>query len=591
MATNPFAKAFLGDQADKLKEMGLEVQPPDEPDRWQTDANRVPRMYRAQVMGRCSLHNAKKDNQDLDIWTEEWIYPDPKTKEARYQHPQLPLGQQDNLYRVTIAFPFRLFSNSGQDSIARPALGKDGIPFLPGSSVKGLFLRACTLEQSAKYCGREVRQQDSLQHLPGTNPLRFHGAYPVGNWANRMIDLVHPQGNRQIGTQANEESASASALISLYQPQLVFTFSSEDPQINWREVETILLRAVQRGVGGKTSSGYGMGGNIPNKPPITPATRLSFALKGVGVSSLLRDGQPEFRVNSFKASLRGHLRRLLGGVAPQKVNEADRWFGNTHAPATVQLLWQGREPTFADLNQRDRNPTYSIEGLLYADIAAVSNPTQAQTDLDLLENLIQFAYVMGGFGKSWRRVWHKTFLASYHTSKFAIGCHWSSPDLDQIQTPTQLGDFLTQLHRQCCNYVGVNERQATAANWREAWHPQRVAVFCRVSATSAAVHLFHNDIFKTTPAIGGRNPEDDRLKISSVWHRMLPLKNGTEYLEIVTLFHGDLTPWQRDGQDQLHPFIAQLKENGLTCVWGTEPPPTQPNRQPNRPSQSNRRSP
>jgi CRISPR-associated protein Cmr6 len=591
MATNPFAKAFLS-QSDKLKDMGLEVQPPDEPDRWQTDAKHVPRMYRAQVMGRCSLHNAKKENQDLDTWTTEWIYPR-ANGEAQYQRPQPQMGQEGNSYRVEIAFPFRLFSNSGQDSIARPTIGKDGIPFLPGSSVKGLFLRACTPEQAAKYCGRDVRPQGSLQQLPGTSMLRFHGAYPVGNWANRLVDVVHPQGNRQLGTngQPKEEPASASALISFYQPHLVFEFSCADPAINWREIELILLNAIQLGVGGKTSSGYGMGGNVPGKPSISPATRLSFLLKGDGVSSVLRDGTPEFRVNTFKANLRGHLRRLLGGVAAPRVNEVvDRWFGNTQAPAAVQLIWQPRqEPTFDDLNQSNRNPTYSVDGLLYADIVPSlgAPPAQAQADLALLEKLVQFAYVMGGFGKSWRRVWHKTFLPSYHTTNFAIGCHWFSPDFDQIQTPDQLQDFLTQLHHQCCNYLGVKEPQAIAANWREAWHPQRVAVFCQVGITSSAVHLFHNDTFKTTLAIGGRSPSDDRPKfVSSVWHRMLPLKNGTEYLEIVTVFHGDRTPWNRDEQDQLQPFVEQLKENGLKFKWGTEPRPAHSTRRTNSPSRS-----
>ncbi|MGA7934362.1 MAG: hypothetical protein WCA35_12510, partial [Kovacikia sp.] len=408
----------LKDKSNQLAAMGIEVKEQSRLDQWQTDPRRVPMMYRAQVVGRCSLHNASKNNRDLDVWTEQWT--DPVNGEARYQRLHPSLGKQGTFYRIEVEFPFRLFSNCGQDSIARPAISKDGIPLLPGSSVKGLFLRACTPEQATKYCGQRIRHQGKMQHLPSAIGFRFHGAYPVGNWANRIVDLVHPQGNRQIGTQGDprEESTSASALISLYQPHLVFEFSCSDPKINWREVELLLLKAIQFGVGGKTSSGYGMGGYFPGKPPIAPATPLSFLLKGVGVSSLLRDGTPEFRINIFKASLRGHMRRLLGGVASRNVVDkvVNRWFGNTQAPSSIKLIWQDRrEPTFADTNQSDRNPSYSVEGLLYMDIRRRKTSSdeaenkrvqeQERKDIALLEKMVQFAYVMGGFGKSWRRIW------------------------------------------------------------------------------------------------------------------------------------------------------------------------------------------
>jgi CRISPR-associated protein Cmr6 len=569
MAAGKSLAQALREQQEKLEQLGLEVK---DSDRWKTDEQKrpVPMMYRAQVQGRCSLHNAKKENQDLDVWTKEWTYPQ-KNGEARYQRSMPALGQDGDVYRIAVKFPFRLFSNGGQDSIMRPMLGKDGIPFLPGSSVKGLFLRACDDEgvQAARYCGRELREQGKLQHLPGEMPLRFLGAYPVGNWADRVVDLVHPQGNRQIGTGNREERSTASALISLYQPMMVFEFSCAGEAINWKEVELILLKALQLGVGGKTSSGYGLGGNFPGKPLVNPASVVIVLLKGEGVSSVLRDGTPEFRTNLFKAGLRGHLRRLLGGVSEVKAGEiADRWFGNTKAPAAVKILWQERDSVkFADVGLRDRNPTYKVSGTLYADI-------QGDRDAALLKQVVQFAYVMGGFGKSWRRVWHGQFMQKYHQDKFAIGCHWVSSDLDEIQTPQQLKKFLDELRTQCCDYLGINAKNATSARWREAWSPDRVAVFCRVGSNSEAVELFHREDFKTTPAIGGRNPGDDRpTGISSVWHRMLPLRNGTEFLEIVTVFWGDYGPWLRDGIDQLQPFIQALQSQGLVLTWGDPPKP------------------
>jgi CRISPR-associated protein Cmr6 len=208
---------------------------------------------------------------------------------------------------------------------------------------------------------------------------------------------------------------------------------------------------------------------------------------------------------------------------------------------------------------------------LYADIAG-------DREVALLKQVLLFAYVMGGFGKSWRRVWHGLFLPDYHRDKFAIGCHWVSSDLDEIQTPQQLKTFLDGLRTQCCDYLKIAPRNATSANWREAWSPERVAVFGRVGMSSEAIRLFHREDFKTTPAIGGRKPHRDHPQkfnppenTSSVWHRMLPLKNGTEYLEIVTVFYGDRSPWQRDGEDKLQLFIAALQEQELSLVWGELP--------------------
>ncbi len=595
MAAGKSLAQGLLEQQEKLKKMGLEVK---DTDRWKTDEQKrpVPMMYRAQVQGRCSLHNAQKGkdgkDSDLDVWSKQWINPSARD-EARYQRSMPTLGQDGDVYRIAVEFPFRLFSNGGQDSIMRPMLGKDGIPFLPGSSVKGLFLRACSEVQATRYCGRreeggEKKEEGGgrLQHLPGEVPLRFLGAYPVGDWADRIVDLVHPQGNRQVGTlydrgPMKEEGSTALALISLHRPTMVFEFSCADAAIQWKAVELILLKALQLGVGGKTSSGYGLGGNFLGKPLVNPASPVTVLLEGDGVSSVLRDGTPEFRTNLFKAGLRGHLRRLLGGVSESKAQEvADRWFGSTTAPATVQLLWQERKPVV--FNREGRNPTYRAEGMLYADMRR-SEPIEKRTvdevkqydrDVALLTQVVTFGYVMGGFGKSWRRVWHKLFKQEYHDNpeKQAIGCHWVSSDLDGIQTAAQLKLFLDQLYQHCCKYLGIAERNAKAANWREAWSPQRVAVFCRVSGKdSQAVGLFHEEVFKTTRAIGGRKPGDTSLKVSSVWHRMLPLKNGTQYLEIVTVFWGDRAPWKREGEDQLMPFVECLEAAGLVMEWGTRP--------------------
>ena len=573
MGTSPFAQAFAKAAKEAAKK-GIEIYLPPEKQEWETDPIGVPMMYRAQVSGRCSLQYAG-NNQDLDDWRDQWIYPR-QDGQPHYQNLRPVLGVEKGTYRIEVEFPDRVFSNCGQDSIARPTLGKNGIPFLPGSSVKGLFRRACTEKQAGRYCG-DTSDRDNLK--PGH--LRFHGAYPIGNWADRIVDLVHPQQDRQVG-KPNAKSASAFALISFYKPHFIFEFSSSDSETNWKEVEWILLQALQLGTGGKTSSGYGVGGNFPGKPCVNPDAPINVLLHGQGVSSVLRDGTtPEFRPNLFKATLRGHVTRLLGGVssADQIVKDAvEDWFGRTDQPARVKVFWQERNPTqFQDVGLEKRNPTYRVEGLLYLDLLK-RKPNrdqdqqrvelEYQSDVEFLQQVVQFAYVMGGFGKSWRRVWHGDFFPRYHEENFAIGCHWQSRDFEEIQTAHQLRVLLETLHHLCCQRLNVNRAQPS--NWREAWHPERLGVYTRVGDQSQAIRLFHDETFKTTLAIGGRKPSDDRpTGISSVWHRMLPLQNN-QFLEIVTVFHGDRSPWQRDLEDQLKPFLNAIRQN-FSLTWGSIP--------------------
>jgi CRISPR-associated protein Cmr6 len=89
-----------------------------------------------------------------------------------------------------------------------------------------------------------------------------------------------------------------------------------------------------------------------------------------------------------------------------------------------------------------------------------------------------------------------------------------------------------------------------------------------------AIKLFHDPNFKTTEAIGGRKPHREHpdkinppTEVSCVWHRMLPIGKD-QYLEIVTIFHGDRRLWKREGLDQLKPFIKALKDRGLVFTWG-----------------------
>jgi CRISPR-associated protein Cmr6 len=575
----------------------------------------IPMMYRAQVGGRCSLQFAG-NNADLEKWKDEWVDPrnsdtvTNKTKgkpnppadnldQPRYQKKEPPLGVDGNLYRIKVKFPFRLLSNCGQDSVIRPIMGKNGIPFISGSSVKGLFRRACNTEQIKKYCGFEDTKDKG--HYPSTSGLRFHGAYPIGDWSGshkvrergqdvvkvryRMLDVVHPQEKRQVGTGENQ-NATALTSVSLYKPTMIFEFSANTlTQGDWEEVENIFWEAIALGVGGKTSTGYGLGGYNDLHSASVPKHKFDLALVGQGVSPTLRSDEPEFRPNLFKASLRSHLKRLLGGVTKDSKSidqEIDRLFGSSTSPGELSIFWQQQQDVvYADYG---KTKTFKSEGILHLD-------AKDQKDVDFMQEVLKFAFVMGGFGKSWRRASHQIFLKSY--KEFEIGCHWQMPSLGDlnwlsIKSDKDLEKFLSGLHDLCKSRFASNP--IGHQSWREAWHPDRVTVYAKETKQSQVIDLFHDETFKTTPAIGGKNLGDTRPKfMSHVWHRMLPIGDGN-YLEIVSVFHNDPDKWKhkkykddKDGEDQLRPFLDAIAAKDLKYVWGKEDPLQQPPSQPNKP--------
>jgi len=372
-------------------------------------------------------------------------------------------------------------------------------------------------------------------------------------------------------------------MISLYKPTMIFEFSSRDP-VDWDEIYELLHQALALGVGGKTSTGYGLGAHLSDRVAIIPKSSVNIILHGQGVSPTLRTEEPEFRPNLFKATLRSHVMRLLGGVqhdAEQIKKEADRLFGSSTAPGKVHLYWQETKPV--RYGSYGQTKTFEVEGTLHL---YASKPE----DLYFLELVLKFAFIMGGFGKSWRRASHKLFYPNY--KKFEIGCHWNLHFSDNqwldIRSPEDIKNFLEKLHAYCRQHFGSNPIQYQS--WREAWHPTRLTVYGQVvkEQKSKIIHLFHDNIFKKTPAIGGKNEEDKRPKFTShVWHRMLPIGDN-QFLELVTVFYGNCTEWQHRTQGkQLTRFIENLKSAGMQYIWGQENLPVR--QKSNSPSKPHRR--
>jgi CRISPR-associated protein Cmr6 len=554
-----------------------------------------PMMYRAQVAGRCNIQFAG-DDSDLSQWKEEWVLPQNNRPSYQYLYKELEIESPNNLiHSIKFQFPYRVLSNSGQDSILRPVLTTHGIPYIPGSSIKGIFKRLIKDKPENSLDRNLISQYCGTEEVPGI--LRFHGAYPIGDWSKQMVDIVHPQQSKQvIGNRSreinatnrpqrpqqvrNNESTSAYTLISFYEPEFVFEFSSLNSDMDWQNVERILGEALTIGLGGKTSTGYGFLGkpNYTNPDLELYQNALHVSFKGRGVASTLLNRQPEFRPNMFKAALRGHMMRLLSGVCSSEnivTQNINSLLGDTDKEGSLKLFWESTSnPYFEYTNPK----TYTTEGILHISANSRANPD----DINFVAKVLQFAYLMGGFGKSWRRIAHEKFYPEYLVQprngrrKPDIGCHWqlnsewvNFGEPLNVNSEDTLRSFLRDLYQICLDRLG-SRPPIQIAEWREAWHPDRVAVYSQVVTQSQAIKLFHQEPFKYTPAIGGRKREGQPTSVSHIWHRMLPMNND-KYLEIITIFGQPHQNWHHQTEgDMRDRFITQLTALGFNLVeWGT----------------------
>lgn len=604
----------------------------------------VPLMFQAQVEGRCQLQRIKDGSQVYD-WVKEWTkeYPLPVNKPskqpsklapklksapnnaalARYSKPALatittqqnPLteppqfGEGVTPWKYTIHW--RLVTNGGQDgSIIRPVFGSKGYPHYPGSSMKGAFRRACSPEQADRYCGKKRTPEElatlgnsAAEFEPGI--LRFHGGYPIDTaWADpeRLVDLVHSQWKKQV---IKDEKTNANVQISLYQVEMRFGISSPHNLTanEWKEIKTIWEKALSHGLGSRVSAGYGyfVDPNSDNSELLhREKPLLAVKLTGQGLASNVLNKSNkagEFRPNLFKATLRGHTLRLMGGLTDEKT-----------AIALTEILWggigdensensQGVEGLLGvafDYNSKDETlvsqfsyvpeqkkhdnekqdnkklktsmPVYQLKQGTLKVFSMKGNISEKERQQlrNIAENLVKFSMLFGGFGKSWRRVHHDLFYPEYLNGKKAmIGCHWQFlSESESLYIPSEndfkaIAQFINTIRNNLktwgSQYKILGDRIAT--NWREAWYPQRqnsggVQVWARIAKSpkhSLAVKWLHQlgnqpqDLKQTS--LGGGMGETGRI-----WHRMYPqysinqqgdLQNTKQYVEILTIFPDD----------------------------------------------------
>jgi len=499
--------------------------------------------YRAQAPGRCQRQLIKKERdlapgEKLPIhqWIDEWI---------KRVDPHVPFSAE-GLRCIEVQINWRLISNSGlDDGVIRPVIGAGGWPLIPGSSIKGMFRRACeeqAPQQLVHWCGGTVAGEDGPSIQPGC--LRFHGAWPADDsWTNGLLDLAHPQQDWQVGIGA-AKSGGAFAVVSLYRPRLVIGISSSTPlsEQEWEEVTATLRSALTMGIGGRTCVGYGSSGRL------TGELLFECALEGQGPAAKLLDGRPEFRPTMFRAAIRGMALRLFGGVTDARTARqvVGRLFGSLSPEddrvGNVGLLATAYTDAQIDLGsfgwQNYRQHIYATSGRLqWRRMRACNGGEEDALLIDLLAALHGLTMGLGGFGRGWRRPDHRIFRRQY--DKTPIGCHWQWRDVAtlptwiHIQSPEALAKLLQHsrdLARQWLEATG--QPIGGPAPWREVIHPQQMRIWTRTATNPAdaeAVVWFHN-----SPEESRGNQRDPRdlkrtilagqmKQVGLIWNRLLPL--------------------------------------------------------------------
>ena len=549
-----------------------------------SDSERIPLMFQAQVPDRGKIQYAGNP-EPASKWVKQWLEGCPPVTEIPDSQENIPLWKRKTTAKPNVkiklpefgtkvrsweyTFTWRMVTNSGQDDgVIRPVIGAKGLPYYPGASMKGAFRRACPNEDLRKnYCGDEEK--------PGC--LRFHGGYPVDmSWGDkkRLVDVVHPQVNRQLGI--DDKTTSANVQISLYQTTFKFGISANKKlsESEWKQIQEIWETALSKGIGSRVSAGYGYVKKLQNNKEIeiqdSNSVILSVNLRGQGLASLLltKKGDekiPEFRINMFKAALRGHTLRLFAGLTDQKTAERLTkiiWGGFEGKNAIVgklRISFHAENLTLGEYRfNRNIMPTYALDaGRL--DIICCSNSEEEKQQLkNLAKCLIQFSLLLGGFGKSWRRVDHRIFYHQYvaNNNKPMIGCHWEfaqgSEDLYVTAGKSDLKNirnFLAHLRKTVIKWFEYN--QVTLGNyvnnWREVWHPDKVQVWGKIVKESEAMHWFHGEYSKNK-SIKETDLTGKIGQIGRIWHRMYPryvidknrnLKQLSQYVELLTIFPDD----------------------------------------------------
>src|SRR5207302_6813390 len=145
-----------------------------------------------------------------------------------------------------------------------------GIPFIPGSALKGLT-RAYVTGEVEGYKSKKIEDDNTaVQRIFGTQEkagsVIFFDAMPVNDKINFDLDIMNAHYPKYYGEKqppANNQDPNPVTFLTVANTTFLFALAPRDPnksehQENVKQVKTWLQEALHHyGVGGKTSAGYG----------------------------------------------------------------------------------------------------------------------------------------------------------------------------------------------------------------------------------------------------------------------------------------------------------------------------------------------
>jgi CRISPR-associated protein Cmr6 len=171
-----------------------------------------------------------------------------------------------------------------------------------------------------------------------------------------------------------------------------------------------------------------------------------------------------------------------------------------------------------------------------------------------ITQLVKFSMLLGGFGKSWRRIDHRLFFPNYLNRKPMIGCHWEFTEeshkryVVSVNQLTDITSFLDGLQRKVAGFPLLREIKGSKPQGylREAWQKGNVEVWGRIADDeddSLAIRWFHES-YQSGKSIQRSELTGKMGQIGRIWHRMYPryrkrgeeLVDTGEYVELLTIF-------------------------------------------------------
>jgi CRISPR-associated protein Cmr6 len=351
--------------------------------------------------------------------------------------------------------------------------------------------------------------------------------------------------------------------------------------VNGKLSASVWDKAIERGIGSRVSAGYGQPINHPESKLVT------VNLRGQGLASQLIDKTGEFRPNIFKAALRGHTLRLFSGVTDENTAEAltrELWGGFAGKNgAVVGQLGIAFNAVNLEMDEykygNNTMPTYELNSGTLNILCMGAYPKEYKKELKVLATqILRFAMLLGGFGKSWRRIDHRIFFEEY--DKHLIGCHWqftqqSNQYYFAVNSLSHISNILNDIQKNVNNWLQLKGKTPSnqLSSWRESFHSQKVQVWGRIAADeddSLAVRWFHGN-YQGVKSIKGSILTGRMGQIGRIWHRMYPhyirtkdgeiRRKGKEYIELLTIF-----PDKKD--EKTREFLTFLPTSDFTKLWG-----------------------